>query len=85
MTLTTGSWSGKDNKHYRGHLDRINVSITEEWEVEYFIDKFLTSHNYSLSAPNREVVLKAISEYQGRKPVLREKLNAYLEQKLLKK
>ena len=33
MALKTGDWSGKDNKHYRGHLDRIFVSTTEEWEV----------------------------------------------------
>jgi len=85
MAFITGNWSAKDNKHYRGHLDRIYVSMTEEWETEYFIDKFLGSHNSSPNSSNREIVLKAISEYPGRKPILREKLNTYLEQKLLKK
>ncbi len=40
MTFKKGEWSGKDNKHYRGHLDRIYVSATEEWEVEYIIDHY---------------------------------------------
>ena len=79
MALKTGDWSGKDNKHYRGHLDRIFVSTTEEWEVEYFIDHYLKTHNYNNSQASREASMQGISVYPGQKPILREKLTAFLE------
>ena len=81
MALKTGEWSGKDNKHYRGHLDRIYVSTTEEWEVEYFVDHYLKTHNYNTSQQSRDTILQGISTYQGRKPVKREDLTAFLEKK----
>ncbi|GAB7547484.1 hypothetical protein [Cupriavidus sp. 8B] len=81
MTLNKGDWSGKDNKHYRRHFDRIYVSETEEWEVEYFIDHYLKTHGYDTSQQRREAILWAISEYPGRKPILRTQLTASLEKK----
>ena len=34
---TKGDWSDHDNKKYIGKLDRIYVSLSETWEVEYFM------------------------------------------------
>ncbi len=39
-----GDWSDHDNKKYIGKLDRIYVSMTEGYEVGYFIDKYLKDH-----------------------------------------
>jgi hypothetical protein len=36
MALQKSDWPHADNKHYKGHLDRIYVSREEEWEVGLF-------------------------------------------------
>lgn len=43
-----GDWSKHDNKKYIGKIDRIYVSMTEDYEVEYFIDQYLKTHKYEV-------------------------------------
>ncbi|WP_148042026.1 hypothetical protein [Dickeya undicola] len=81
MTLQKSSWPHEDNKHYRGHLDRIYVSTTEEWEVGYFVDHYLEKHGSSKNETNRDLVMKGISTYPGKKPILREDLTKFLDGK----
>jgi len=75
------SWAQQDNRHYRGHMDRINVSRTEDWEVNYFIDHYLKTRSYGLTDENRRIVGQAMEAYQGRVPVKRDDLSAFLDGK----
>ncbi|WP_444633907.1 hypothetical protein [Cupriavidus oxalaticus] len=81
MTTMSGNWSVHDDKNYRGRRDRIFVSRTEEWEIEYFIDHFLKTHQYLVNEKNRAIVLRAVNDYQGSAPIQRAELTRYLEQR----
>lgn len=79
-----GDWSSHDNKKYIGKIDRVNVSMTEYYEVEYFIDHYLKSRDFQVSNKNRDVIVNALENYPGKVPFKRDDLNAYLD-KLYKK
>ncbi|MDM3887037.1 hypothetical protein QSV36_15800 [Pseudomonas sp. BCRC 81390] len=72
-------WSSNDNKKYRGKIDRIFVSLTESWEVEYFIDHYLKTRNCTLSDDNRSKVAHKLEGVPGRAPHKREDVNAWLD------
>ncbi|MEB6537208.1 hypothetical protein MXM51_22115 [Pantoea stewartii] len=72
-------WPHKDNKHYKGHLDRIYVSKEEEWEIGYFVDKYLEDHNSPLNEYNRTAIMSHIATYPGKAPIKREELKEYLD------
>lgn len=74
-----GNWSDHDNKKYIGKIDRIHVSMTEHYEVEYFIDQYLKTRNYAVSNANRDKVAKALETYPGKAPFKRDELNQYLD------
>ena len=76
---TLGDWSDHDNKKYVGKLDRIYVSMTEYYEVGYFIDHYLKNHNYLVSNENRNKVTAALEKYPGKAPFKRDELNQYLD------
>ncbi|ORM94900.1 hypothetical protein [Pantoea cypripedii] len=76
---TLGDWSEHDNKKYVGKIDRIYVSMTEEYEVEYFIDHYLQSRNYQISNENRDIVTDKLEAYPGKAPFKRDDLNTYLD------
>jgi len=82
MALQKSDWKHEDNKHYQGHLDRIYVSTTEEWEIGYFVDKYLESHKCAKDMVNRDIVMQNIAAYQGRKPILRTELTKFLNNRL---
>jgi hypothetical protein len=73
------SWNSEDNKHYRGPIDRVFVSMSETYEVTYFIDQYLRTRGYALSDENRTKVGKKLEGYQGRAPWKRDDLNAFLD------
>lgn len=72
-------WKSDDNKKYRGKIDRINVSFTEDWEVEYFIDKYLSTRGYGLTDDNRSKLAHKLESTPGRAPHKRDDLNAWLD------
>lgn len=76
---TKGDWSDHDNKKYRGKLDRIYVSTTETWEVEYFIDHYLESRNFALNTANRNLLTQTLESYPSRAPYKRDDLKAFLD------
>lgn len=80
-----GDWSAHDNKKYIGKLDRIYVSMTEDYEVEYFIDQYLKTRNYTISNKNRDIVVGVLEDYPGKAPFKRDELNTYLDLKFGKK
>ncbi|WP_049411979.1 hypothetical protein [Stenotrophomonas maltophilia] len=73
-----GDWSKHDNKKYIGKIDRIFVSMTEDYEVEYFIDHFLETHRYPVNNENRDIVAAALEDFPGRAPFKREDLTKFL-------
>ncbi|VVE83006.1 hypothetical protein [Pandoraea sputorum] len=74
-----GNWSSHDNKKYIGKIDRIYVSMTESYEVEYFIDHYLKTRNYDVSNNNRDIVTAALEAYPGRAPFKRDALTQFLD------
>ena len=76
---TLGDWSKHDNKKYIGKIDRIYVSMTEEYEVEYYIDHYLQTRKYAVSNENRDLITKKLEAYPGKAPFKRDDLNAYLD------
>jgi hypothetical protein len=73
------SWNNQDNKHYRGPIDRVFVSMSEAYEVSYFIDEYLRTRGYGLTEENRRKVGAKLEKYPGRAPWQREDLNAHLD------
>lgn len=82
MSLQESDWKHKDNKHYKGHLDRIYVSREEEWEVGYFVDKYLKDNNAETTQSNRDIIMSHIANYEGDAPIKRQDLIDYLDKKV---
>ena len=78
------SWQDQDNKKQRGKIDRIYVSRTESYELDYFIDHYLKSNNFAISDKNRRIVNDAIEDYPGLAPIYRDDLTEYLNKKFKK-
>lgn len=76
-----GDWSKHDNKRYVGKLDRQYVSMSEGYEVEYFIDHYLDSRGKAVSNKNRDIVTAALESYSGKAPYPRGALTAFLDSK----
>lgn len=77
-----GDWSDHDNKKYIGKIDRIYVSTSEFYEVEYFIDKYLSDNDYIINKENRNIITEFLEEYPGRPPYKRKDLINYLDNKI---
>lgn len=73
------NWNSQDNKHYRGPIDRVFVSQTEQYEVDYFIDQYLSTRNFALTDDNRKKVGQKMQGYPGHAPVKRSDLEAFLD------
>lgn len=79
LERSKGDWSSHDNKRYRGKIDRVNVALSEPWEVGYFIDHWLETRGGAISNANRDKVATALEAYHGHAPYKRDDLNAYLD------
>jgi hypothetical protein len=42
--------------------------MTENYDVEYFIDHYLKTHKYTLSDENRNIVAAALEDFPGTAP-----------------
>jgi len=73
------AWENNDNKWYRGKHDRIRVSLTEDYEVEYFIDAYLKRRSADVTHANRTVIANKMEDYPGRAPIMRDALNTWLD------
>lgn len=76
---TQVNWNAQDNKKYRGKIDRIFVSQTEDYEVDYYINDYLKTRHYALTDENRAKVGKKMDTYQGRAPIQRKDMDAFLD------
>lgn len=77
-----GDWSNHDNKKYIGKIDRIYVSMSENYEVEYFIDKYLLDNNYKINNNNRDCVVNLLEVFPGKAPFKRDDLIKFLDKNL---
>lgn len=84
MAETKGDWSSHDNKRYRGKIDRIYVSMTETYEVEYYIDHYLATRGFEISNKNRDIIASALEQCPGRAPFKRADLDTFLDGKFKK-
>lgn len=73
------SWNANDNKHYTGPIDRVFVSMTESYEVSYFIDQYLKTRGYDMTEENRLRVGKKLQLFKGDAPWKRDDLSAFLD------
>lgn len=73
------AWPQQDNKRYRGKIDRIFVSLTEYYEVDYYVDHYLASRKYAVHDANREVIHRQMNLYPGHAPIKRVDLDAFLD------
>jgi hypothetical protein len=73
------NWNIQDNKHYRGPIDRIHVSLLESYEVSYYIDHYLQKRSKDLTEGNRKLVGEAMMRYSGRAPIQRDDLDRFLD------
>lgn len=80
-----GDWSNHDNKKYIGKIDRIYVSMTESYEVEYFIDHYLEKNKFDVSNANRNIIANALETYPGKAPYKRDDLTTFLNNLYTKK
>ena len=80
-----GDWSRHDNKKYIGKIDRIYVSMSETYEVEYFIDKYLSDNNFTVNNENRNVISRTLETYPGRAPYRRDDLIKFLNNNITRK
>lgn len=73
------SWPQSDNKHYRGLIDRIFVSLTEWWEVDYYVAHYLQRHNSPVTPQNRAVIHGVMDRFPGRRPIQRTDMDTWLD------
>ena len=75
-------WPQSDNQKYRGKIDRIFVSLTEGWEVDYYVDHYLKSRGYSQTDASRAVIHQQMELYPGRAPILRTDMDTWLDNRV---
>jgi hypothetical protein len=73
------NWNTQDNKRYRGKIDRIYVSRTETYEVDYFVDDYLRTRSYAVNDESRRAMHGWLDAYPGRAPILRTDLEKWLD------
>ncbi|GAB3830581.1 hypothetical protein [Hymenobacter jeollabukensis] len=76
------AWKSEDNKKYIGKIDRVFVSLTEYYEVDYFINHFLTTNKYEVSHSNRNIIARHLDAYPGKAPVKRDDLDAWVKKQI---
>ena len=75
-------WSTKKNKYYRGRTDRMEVSITESYEVDDFIAQFLRVNGIPDMEVNRKRIASAMSQYPTRAPWRQDEVATFVRQKM---
>lgn len=78
------NWSAQDNKKYRGKIDRIFVSRTEYYEVDYYVGQYLKTRGYADTDANRKVIHQEMEAYSGRAPILRADMDRWLDGRVSK-
>ena len=78
-------WPTRDNKQYRGRIDRIYLSRSESWEVDYYVGQYMKRKMYPDNAPNRAVIHAEMEKYPHPAPILRTSMDAWLDSRVVRK
>jgi hypothetical protein len=78
------NWATQDNKKYRGKIDRIFVSQTEKYEVDFYVGQYLKTRGYTDNDANRNVIHQEMDAYPGRAPILRADMDIWLDRRVCK-
>lgn len=79
--MPTQDLNEDDNKRYRGKLDRMYVSLSEEYEVNHFIDEFLETHGAAINAKNRDSIRLLLKRCPLKAPIKRDELTKWVASK----
>lgn len=71
-------WADDDNKKVTGSPDSTFVSLTEPYELRYFIESILDEAGKEHSDANKLAVLNVINSFNGRPPISRSVLKAHV-------
>ena len=74
-----GDWSTHANKGYVGKINRVEVSPSESWTAEYYIDQYLHSRGRPVTHWNRDVVTAALGKFNGQRPYTKRQLDEHLD------
>ena len=74
-----GDWSTHPNRQYVGKIDRVEISPTQSWTAEYYIDQYLRSHGRPVTHWDRNVVSAALGKFNGPPPYARKQLDEHLD------
>lgn len=77
-----GDWSLHPNTRYVGKIDRVQVSPTEAWPTEFYIDRFLYTNGRPVTHWNRDVVAAALGKFNRQAPYELSALDSYLSEAL---
>lgn len=70
---------GGDNPRYTGYLDQIRVDKTEGYEVLYFCNRFLETHNVTETLTNFRRVETLLKSTPASLIILRTELYGFIE------
>jgi len=73
-------WSERDQLELRGEPDRRFVALTEKWEVEHFINRYLRTRGMARTQLRFDAIEKAIRRLNLASPILRDDLIARLDE-----
>lgn len=76
------NWNQQDNKKYRGKIDRVFVSMTEYYEVDFFVEQYLKKNNYAVTDANRDIIHAHMETYPGRAPIQRVALEQWIDERI---
>lgn len=76
-------WNEEDNKKITGKLDSKLVSITEDYELSYFIQKYLEAKGLKQTPATKLTLTRLIKKYPGQIPIKRDDLVNYLDEQYL--
>jgi hypothetical protein len=71
-------WTDDDNKKIRGKPDAVFVSLTEPYELRYFMESILNEAGKGHTDANKQAVLNAVNSFSGKPPILRSALRAHV-------
>lgn len=60
-------------------IDRIFVSMTQQWDLETYVDSYLSSRRIARTHANRERVWDCVIEFRGRAPYMKSDLDFFLD------
>jgi hypothetical protein len=68
-----------DNPKYIGKIDRIRVSMSEHYEVDYYVGQYLKTRGHADTDANRKALHDLMNKYPHSGTIMRDDLNTWLD------